>query len=131
MANAKRPKNGINKFFISRTEYSTMPINRAAKKKIENELNKVARQIQRVASKTFFLIFVLFFKLIIRRSERSIKRLAINVEVYSKLCGKTPKNKQKNSAAKLLLCVKLFLVTIKITVKRDAIKTRRYKLSFK
>ena len=127
----KTPQKGINIFFISKTEYRAMPMINGAKKKNENESNSVARQIHRDASRSFFLMFVLFFKLSIRRNEKSMKRLEINVEVCSKTWGETPINKQKNSAAKLLFWVRLFLVTMKITVKRDAIKTRRYKLSFK
>ena len=68
-------------FFISKTEYKARPIIRGAKKKIENESNSVARQIQRVASNIFFLMLTLFFKLTILRRERSMKRLAVNVGV--------------------------------------------------
>ena len=68
-------------FFISNTEYKARLIAKGTKKKNENESNSVARQIQRVASNIFFLMLILFFKLTILRSERSIKRLAINVDV--------------------------------------------------
>ena len=123
--NTNKPQKGISTFLISNAEYKMRLINKGRKKKIENESNKVAIQIQKVASNNFFLIFFLFFKLRIRRNEKSMKRLEINVEVCSKTWGKTPINKQKNSAAKLLFWVRLFLVTMKITVKRDAIKTKR------
>ena len=68
-------------FFISNTEYKARLIAKGTKKKNENESNSVARQIQRVASNIFFLMLILFFKLTILRSERSIKKLAINVDV--------------------------------------------------
>nr|AOE10498.1 hypothetical protein [uncultured bacterium]AOE12789.1 hypothetical protein [uncultured bacterium] len=68
-------------FFISNTEYKARLIAKGTKKKNENESNSVARQIQRVASNIFFLMLILFFKLTILRSERRIKRLAINVDV--------------------------------------------------
>lgn len=118
-------------FFISSAEYKARPINKGAKKKIEIESNRMARQIQRVASNIFFLMFFLFFRLTILRSERSIKKFAIKFGVESKTSGRSPINKQKNSAAKLLLFVKLFLVIIKTRVKREAIKTRRCALSLK
>ena len=80
----KTPQKGINIFFISKTEYRAMPMINGAKKKNENESKSVARQIHRDASRSFFLMFVLFFKLSIRRNEKSMKRLEINVEVCSK-----------------------------------------------
>ena len=81
LTNAKIPNKGISIFFISNTEYKARPSIKGIKKKIENESNSVARQIQRVASNIFFLILALFFKLTILLSERSMKRLAINVDV--------------------------------------------------
>ncbi|MDG1014220.1 MAG: hypothetical protein P8O09_03305 [Flavobacteriaceae bacterium] len=118
-------------FLISNTEYKIRLTIRGRKKKTEKKSNKNARQIQRLASKIFLVIFVLLFKLTILRRNRRTQRFDINLEGVCKTCGKTTINKQKKRAAKLLLCVKLFLVTIKTRVKREAIKARKYENSFK
>ena len=121
----------MNMFFISNAEYKIRPIISGIKKKIEKKSNKIAKQTQRLASNNFLAIFVLLFRLTILRRERSTQRFAINLEGSCKVCGKAIINKQKKRAAKLLLYVKLFLVTIKTRVKREAIKTRKYDNSLK
>ena len=121
----------INIFFISNTENKMSPIISGTKKKIEKKSNNIARQIQSPASNTFLRIFVLLFRLTILRRKRRKHKFAINLEGSCKTCGKAIIRKQKNRAAKLLFCVKSFLVTIKISVKREAIKTKKYANSFR
>ena len=92
----------INMFLISNTEYKIRLTISGRKKKTEKKSNKNARQIQRLASKTFLVIFVLLFKLTILRRNRRTQRFDINLEGVCKTCGKTTINKQKKRAAKLL-----------------------------